>query len=134
MSATYALKSSLLRRSLQVNAVFSLLSGLVLVFASGVVGRWLGVELPWLYISLGVALLLFAVGLFLNAGRSEINLAQAKLASVLDVLWVLSSVVVILIPGTGLTVSGKWLIGVVADVVALFALFQWMGLRRVTRR
>jgi len=28
--------------------------------------------------------------------------------------------------------GGKWLIGIVADLVAVFALLQWIGLRRLS--
>lgn len=131
MSATHVVKSYLLRRALQFNAGFSLLSGLVLTLAPRMVGNWLGVHLDGLYIAMGAVLILFGVGLLRNARRLETNLSEAKLASALDVLWVLGSAVVIALPGTGLSVSGKWLMAIVADVVALFALLQWLGLRRL---
>ncbi len=123
-------KGALLRRALLGNALFSGLSGLVLLVGFAPVGRLVGFELPWLYVALGMGLVLFALGLIRSARRPQINRAEARAASLMDAAWVLGSVALLLVPGLPLTMAGRWLIGLVADVVALFALLQWLGLRR----
>lgn len=123
----------LLRRALKLNAGFSALSGMALIVAFAPLGRLIGVELPWLYVPLGFALLLFALGLLRNARRPEINRTEARLAVFMDVAWVVGSAALLLLPGLPLTGAGRWLIALVADVVALFALLQWLGLRRLAR-
>ena len=50
---------------------------------------------------------------------------------VLDVLWVLGSVALIFSNQIPLTVAGKWAVALVADVVALFAVLQYVGVRRM---
>jgi len=48
----------------------------------------------------------------------------------LDLVWVIGSVAALLLHDSlGLTVGGAWLVAVGADVVAVFALLQYVGLR-----
>jgi len=133
MSTQIMIKSYLLRRALQWNAAFSIISGTIMLTMFGPLGQFMGVELPALYIVIGASLVVFSAGLMLNARREDISLIEAKISTVMDVVWVLGSIVVLFSPGTGLTLEGKWVIGIVADIVALFALLQYIGLRRLQR-
>lgn len=74
---------------------------------------------------------LAVVALALASRRSPINRRLAWAAVVLDALWVLSSVVLIFSNQIPLTVAGKWAVALVADVVALFAVLQYVGIRRM---
>lgn len=131
MSTQITTKSYLLRRALQWNAAFSTLSGIIMLTAFGPLGQFMGVALPALYIIIGAMLIVFAASLFLNARRTDINLTEAKISTVMDVAWVVGSIIVLFWPGVGLTLEGKWAIAIVADIVGLFALLQWIGIRRL---
>ena len=48
----------------------------------------------------------------------------------LDVLWVLGSVLLIFTDLVPLSIGGKWTVALIADIVALFAILQYVGLRR----
>jgi hypothetical protein len=120
----------LLRKALTGNAVFSLLSGLVIVFAN----RWL-VSFLGLSASvglglgaIGVSLVVYAVVLWLSTRRPHIRISNAWLAVVMDILWVLGScALVVVVP---FSAAGKWTVILVADLVSLFAILQWLGIRR----
>lgn len=123
----------LLRRSLQANAAFSAISGLLLVAAAQPIGRLIGFELPALYVALGLGLMGFALALFAIARRPVLRPMEARWASLLDLGWVVGSVGLLVLPDLAITLEGRWLIALVADTVALFALLQWLGLQRLTR-
>ncbi|MCG8405459.1 MAG: hypothetical protein MI923_09700 [Phycisphaerales bacterium] len=120
-----------LRRSLLSNAVFSTVSGLSFIAAAKPISSLIGLSHPGILIGIGVSLLVFAAGLVANAKRQAINVTEAWLAVVLDVTWVAGSVVVLL--AGVLSTTGNWAVAIVADVVFLFAILQFVGLRRMRR-
>jgi hypothetical protein len=121
--------SQLLRRALQANGVFSALSGVLLLIASERIAALIGLEQSlWLT---GLLLLLFAAGLFRNAARAEINQTEAWIAVALDVAWVVGTGA-LLFAGVFST-TGNWIVAVIGDVVLLFAVLQFWGLRKLRR-
>ncbi len=120
---------TLLRRALQANGIFSALSGVVLILASNRIAALIGIEQSlWLT---GLLLLLFAAGLFRNARRAEINQTEAWLAVALDVIWVLGTGALIF--AGVFSTTGNWIVALVGDVVLLFAVLQFWGLRKLRR-
>lgn len=125
-------KSTLLRRALQANgvfSVFSVLSGIVLILEAEPLSTLLGLNTPKILIGVGASLLLYAAALFRNAFRTSINSTEAWMAMILDLTWVAGSVVVILV-GL-LTTIGNWVVASVADIVLLFGLLQFYGIRKL---
>ncbi|GAB4151839.1 MAG: hypothetical protein Tsb009_27380 [Planctomycetaceae bacterium] len=121
--------SRLLRVSLFSNAVFSSVSGVCFIAASGPLAALIGLEFPMILVAIGVSLVAFAAGLVLNAKRPTVNQREAWIAVVLDLAWVVGSVVVIF---TGvLSTTGNWAVAIVADVVLVFAILQFRGLRKM---
>jgi hypothetical protein len=122
--------SRLLRRALRANAVFSLLSGGFMLVADGLVAAILGAYTALGPIHfVGLNLVVFAGLLFWLASRDTIP-AKAGLAVVgADLLWVLGSWGAM---GAGwVTGQGWWAVAAVADVVLLFAIVQYVGVRRM---
>ena len=124
--------SKLLRRTLQANGVFSALSGVIAILGANALSVLLGVNMPSLLIGIGIALLVYAAGLLLNARREQIKLQEAWLAVIIDAAWVVGSVILIF-AGT-LSTTGNWLVAIVADIVLLFAVLQFFGIRRLQRQ
>ena len=124
-------KANMLRLALRGNGVFSILSGISFVALSGPISRAIGLEYPMIMVAIGLGLLIFAGALFFNAARSEISRLEAALAVAGDIAWVLGSGVIIAL-GI-LTTTGNWAVAIVADVVLLFAILQFIGLRRLSR-
>ncbi len=120
-----------LRISLRSNAVFSGLSGLVLLIAAGPIAEFLGVETPWIIRGLGPGLLVFAVWLSVVASRPSPDRREVWSAIALDGAWVFGSALLLIADSIPLTLAGKWAVGIVADLVAAFALLQFYGLTRL---
>ena len=125
-------RQQLLRRALLANASFSTISGLVLVFAQRWVVRLLGLPETINLITLGISLLVFAAILVLFARKNPIKLSDAWIAVILDAAWVIASYPLLFV--VPFSTSGKWVVGVVAEVVMAFALMQWLGIRRIRKR
>ncbi|MEM7112055.1 MAG: hypothetical protein AAF614_06455 [Chloroflexota bacterium] len=132
MTTLSAPSSTLLRRALQGNGAFSTLIGLVTLLGANAVAAFTGIQPAVVFIVLGLSLLLFAAGLFWMTRETAVNPTLARIVIGLDVLWVAGSIILLLSNALPLTVAGKWAIGLVADMVALFAILQYIGLRRAT--
>ncbi len=120
----------LLRVSLSGNALFSGLSGLVLLLAPGSVASFLGLTVPWIVATIGAGLMLYAVWLAALARRPVIPRIEAWGVISLDVAWVLGSLILLIADPLSLTLTGKWTVTIVADFVTLFATLQFFGLHR----
>ncbi len=124
-------QSTFLRRSLQANGAFSLATGLAMVIACKPLSNLIGMSHPWVLAGIGVSLVAFAAGLFVNSRRVSVDEREAMTAIILDFGWVVGSVVLISI-GV-LNATGNWTVALVADLVFVFAILQTVGLRRVRR-
>ena len=122
---------TLLRRSLQGNAWFSSLSGLLFIVASEPIASFLGIAVPWVISLLGLGLILYAVWLLMIARRPRLDQREVWIAIGLDAAWVLSSALLLIADLASLTLAGKWAVGIVADLVAIFAVLQCYGLTRL---
>ena len=123
--------TNFLRRALQANGTFSAVSGIVLIVAAEPISHLLGLSWPSMLIGIGAVLLVYAAGLFRNAFQQSISHVEVWVAVVLDGAWVVGSGLLIL---TGmLSVTGNWLVALVADIVLVFAILQFYGLRKIKR-
>lgn len=121
-----------LRRALQGNGAFSLTSGLVLALGAKSIAAFMGVGATAVFMALGIVLLIYGVDLFWVASKAEIDRRLAWTAVILDNAWVAGSYLLLLAGWLPLTVAGKWTIVLLAEVVSIFAIWQIIGLRRVT--
>jgi hypothetical protein len=123
--------ASLLRRALLGNAVFSLLVGVICLVEATTLAVWTGIQPPAVFTVLGALLIPFAVALgWLALLGADVRTA-GRIILALDVGWVVVSVVLLLAGWLPLTNAGWWAVALVADVVALFAVLEYLGLRRL---
>lgn len=131
-TATTTDRSTLLRRVLWLDAAMSTLCALLLIIDAGPVATFLGWGATWPVTAIGIGLLPFVALVVWTATRPQIPPMATWVIIELNVLWVVASVVLLFSPWPGLTVAGKWAVGIVADAVALCAVGQFFGLRRLT--
>lgn len=120
--------SIFLRRSLRGNAWFSGLSATLLFVTARPIADFLGIEAPWIIRTLGLGLLLYAFWLTMIARRPTPDRREVWATVGLDAAWVLGSALLLLTGPVPLTFAGKWAVGIVADIVATFAVLQTYGL------
>jgi len=121
----------LLKKALMGNAVFSLASGVLIVFSNHWLVKVLGLPEKVSLAILGISLILYAGLLLINALRPRIKITDAWIAVVLDAIWVVGSYALIfMIP---FSVKGKWVVALVAELVLVFAVLQWLGIRKIRK-
>lgn len=121
----------LLRLALRGNASFSSFCGLISLIAAKPIAVEMGIPDPgWLY-GLGVQLLVFAAFLAWLSTRPRIAPAIAWGVVAADLAWVLGTLP--LVAADWLTTSGVWIALGIAEAVALFAIIQALGVRRMQR-
>jgi hypothetical protein len=136
MAAQTALRSTsafLLRTVLRGNTIFSLVSGLVFVIDAGPLSQFTGIAPTIIFTVVGIGLILYAIFLWRVAAPEmpDRRLVWSVIAA--DALWVLGSIILLFADPLVLTVGGKWAVGIVADIVATFAVLQYVGLRRAEK-
>lgn len=121
----------LLQRVMRGNAIFSATSGAVLILTAPALARMMGIPWPLALAVTGALLVAYAPILWALAERVGAVTWPGWLAVVLDVLWVAGSVALVFGGLLPLTTAGIWIIIVLAEIVAMFALVQFIGIRRL---
>jgi hypothetical protein len=119
--------SRLLRRTLQGNALFCGISGVAFIVGAGSITTFLGLSTPIILQVLGIVLLLTALSLFRAAVPRSIDNRIGLLYAIIDSVWVVGSIILLLTNWISFTTEGKWAVGVVAVIVALFASLEFCG-------
>lgn len=126
-----------LRRALVCNAVFSSLCGASMSMAPAGILAWLGIEATplsqLLLQALGLGLLIFAADLAHQATRPRLLTWRALYASTADLLWVVTSMALIVLAPSLFSASGVRVLSVVALVVVCMAFWQLWAIDRTHR-
>ena len=125
-------RASLLRSTLLANAAVSSTLGLSFVLFAERISRFLGWSALWVVPLIGASLLAFAA-LMVWSARTPPNAPLVWVIIAADLAWVALSLLFLAAPLVPLTAAGRWAAGILAAVVAAFALLQFLGLRRAKR-
>jgi hypothetical protein len=120
-----------LRNTLTYNAVFSSFSGLSMLLFSNPLAEWMHITEPLALPMLGIALLLFGGFLLWIALRKAFSEPLVNFIIVLDICWVVGSLLLVLTQVFGLSSLGLSLVGIVAAIVGLFAYLQIKYLKQI---
>lgn len=121
----------LVRNILLSNAVFSVLSGVVALAGARPLAEIIGLPTAWIPVLIGASVLGFAAFVWWTARTAQINLTLVRVIAWLDAAWVLASWALLLMPGLPLTSEGRWIILVLAEIVAVFAALEFYALWRL---
>jgi hypothetical protein len=123
-------KSNLLVRVLRADGVFAALSGAISVLVAGPIAELFDLDTPVALVLLGIVLLGYGATLLYFAGRETQNRSIAKIAILLNTLWVIGSYAGLLFGLFPVNTAGRWAIALIAEVVAVFAILEYIALRR----
>jgi hypothetical protein len=123
---------TLLTKTLRADGAFALFAGLILVVGADPLADQIELSQAIALVALGVVLLGYAAILFFVAGRS-IEQAGAKLAIILNILWVIVSYAGLIFGWFPVNSAGKWAIALIAEAVLIFAIIEYIALRRATK-
>src|SRR5262245_25843603 len=119
----------LLRTTFAVNAVSSGLCGAAVFAAAVPLAPLLGLSGPRPLLVFGALLAAFALYVW-NARREPLDLGKVQAIFVMDVAYVVLSFALVLGWPGALSPLGRLATAMVADLVALFAVLEYVGLRR----
>src|SRR5829696_1121111 len=122
---------NLLRNTLRGNSIFSAVSGVLALIDARLLANFMGIETTIPFVVLGVGLLLYAAYLFINTCTRPLNKFFGWFAIIADAVWVIATAVILLTDAFALTNVGKWLLLIIGDMVLVFAIVQYIGLRRM---
>jgi hypothetical protein len=129
----------MLRLTLKTNALFSGAGGIVAAVFAGPLSRLItpateaapGISVATVLMVVGIGLVLFAAGVAWVASRDPMPRGLVSAIFWADVAWVLGTVVLVAAGHSWFTMTGLVIVIVVALAVADFAIFEYLGLRRL---
>lgn len=128
-----AASSNPLRWPLRLDGLFSGAGGILAIAFAQPLAALTGIEPPLALIIVGIGLLDYAALLLWGSTRPHPPTRIATTAIILNVLWIIGSIALLLGGWLPLTAVGKWLIVLLAFLVADFAIWQGWALRRLHR-
>lgn len=117
-----------LENVLLVNAISSGATGLLLILFPGFIAGIFGVSQTLPFTGVGIFLVLFALWVFSHSRKVPRQPKGVRWIIIIDITWVIGSLVIIFPQLFGLSSTGYLLIGAVAIWVALMAFLQSKGL------
>lgn len=114
-----------LQLTLNGNASFSLISGLLLIIFPEQVSNIMGLENPLIFSIIGIGLLLFVALILYTIKRKNTNYLLVKSIIIQDLIWVIASILLLLFDPFNISFSGKIIVSIVACIVFYFALLQY---------
>lgn len=121
---------STLKTAMRSNAYFSGLAALAFILAANPIANFIGLESSTILLIVGAGLVIWAAELFFGTRNDEINQKFAQFIIAGDLLWVLGSAILFFSPSIPLTTAGKWFVAIQADIILLFAVWQYFGLKK----
>jgi hypothetical protein len=135
----YQSNQSMLRKALRANALFSVLSGVLLMIAAAPLAELmfvpqlelLGFGMTTVLVAAGIGILIFGIDVALISRPERLNLMQTRLVLTLDVLWVIASAALLVFLPDVFTTWGTAIVIVIAIAVADLGLMEFIGLAMV---
>lgn len=130
-TTTFVSKSELMKQLktvLLINAISSAAAGLLLILLATPLAVLFGIADTLFFTGTGIFLLVFSSFVGYVATRPQLSAGLVKLITLLDLSWVLGSIVLVIEYRSMLTLIGSILIITVAAWVGLMALLQYKGL------
>jgi hypothetical protein len=126
-------KTSLLTKVLRTDGVFALVSGAVLILAAGPIAGLIELSFPQALAIAGVLFIGYGALLLYFAGREPENRRVARIAIVLNVLWAIGSYAGVIFGWFPVNSAGNWAIILAAEAVIIFAILEFVALRRLEK-
>jgi hypothetical protein len=121
---------SMVQRALQTDGIVSSISGAVFTLGAGILSPIVGVESEIVLI-FGVLILIYGISVYVLSNRTPVEARLAATIIGLNALFVALCAGLLIADPFTLTTEGKWLLLILADVVAALGIWQYIGVRRM---
>ncbi len=119
--------------AVEADGAFCVLAGLVFLLGANGVSQFMGAQSSAVIGIIGLGTLLYGIGLLYDVFKGKVNTRLLQVAIRLDVVWIVASVVLLVAAPAALNTEGRWTVLILADVVAMFGIWKYTGLRRLNR-
>ncbi len=119
--------------AVEVDGAFCVVSGLVFLLGANPVSQFMGVESSAVIGVLGLGVFLYGVGLLYDVFKGMVNSRLLQALIGLDAVWIVASIIILVAAPAALNTEGRWTVLILADIVGAFAVWKYIGLRRLTR-
>lgn len=128
---TLPVKGQAARRASQADGLLCAVSGAVFTVGAGALSTLAGFDSSTFILVLGIGLLVYGLGIlyFANKEPYDRRLTQAILAG--NIGWIIASILFLVADPFTMTTEGRWLTIILADVVGVMAVWQFVALRRM---
>ena len=126
-------RSTFLTKVLRIDGVFALLSGFILVIGGQAIADLFELDSSLFMVVDGIVFMAYGIMLLYFAGRDSDSRAIGKVAIVLNMLFVVGIYAGLLLNLFPINTAGKWAFALVAEVVLIFAILEYVGLRRLNK-
>lgn len=116
-----------LKNIVRFNSLFSAVNGVFAILFHQVLSELMGVKFPVILMIVGGILVVFSIQLWVVSIRERWLKKFIRFIILLDLLWVVGSVVLLMMNGVGLSFLGQVMVGAVAIIVGGFALLQHLN-------
>jgi len=130
MLSDYFEHKSLLHNVLRINSAFSGLFGLVFILFPGKVSEMFGITNPFPITITGILLIGWEIFVSQLVRKPQVSVPGTWIVILGDLSWVVGSIALLLGDWLSLTNTGFWFIAIIADIILVFAIVQYIGLRR----
>jgi hypothetical protein len=128
---TLPAQSSTAHRAVQADSIFCMLSGAAFTFGAGGISSFIGLDSSTPILLIGLIVLICGVGAFWLTINRPVDRRLVVAALVVNIAWVIGSVLLLAADPFSFTTGGKWLVLILADIVAALAIWEFVGLRRM---
>lgn len=121
------------RFALLLDATTALPSAVLLIVGARPIRDFLGIGSAEPLVILSVVFALYAALLLLAANRHPVARRSVLMPAILNTVWVIGSITMLVSGTPAFSTGGKWAVALVADIVGIIAVLQFVALRRIPR-
>jgi len=130
-SQTYISNDRVVRRALQADGAICTVGGVIFTVGAGAISTLAGVEPPELTLFMGLFLLVYGVILYALASRAPLDPRLPITIIGLNAVSAILSILFLIADPLTFTTAGNWITLILADVVIVLGIWQFVGLRRM---
>ncbi len=119
--------------AVEVDGIFCVLAGLLFMLDANGVSQFMGVQSTGVISVLGLGVFVYGLALLYDVFKGMVNPRLLQVLMGLDALWIVASVVILFAAPAALNTEGRWTVLILADVVGLFGIWKYIGMRRLAR-
>lgn len=119
--------------AVETDGAFCVLAGLLFMLDANGVSQFMGVPSSTTIGVLGAVTFLYGLGLFYDVFKGLVSANLLRVLMTLDFVGMAVSIVFLVAFPTALSTEGRWIVLILADVMAAFGVWKVIGMRRLAR-